>query len=163
MMPAHSASCLPMITKCASSSSTVGWRSGRILPPKEKRGLVIVDPPFEQAGEFGRLLDGLSKAHRRWPGGIYALWYPVKDRAAVAAFVEKLRQAGIPKILDVRLFVRAPSSEPRLDGSGMIVVNPPYTLEADLRTILPALHSAMAKLSGAGWTLEWLAREARNA
>ena len=58
-----------------------GWLAlGAHLPPKEKRGLVLVDPPFEQAGEFDRLADGPAKAHRRWPGGIYALWYPIKDR-----------------------------------------------------------------------------------
>jgi 23S rRNA (adenine2030-N6)-methyltransferase len=141
-----------------------GWLAlGAHLPPKEKRGLVVVDPPFEQAGEFDRLVDGLTKAYRRWPGGIYALWYPVKDRAAAAAFQQNLRQSGIPKILDIRLFVRGPSSEPRLDGSGMVVVNPPYTLESDLRAILPALQHAMAEAPGACWTLEWLAGEARDA
>ncbi len=141
-----------------------GWLAlGAHLPPKEKRGLVIVDPPFEQAGEFDRLLEGLVTAHRRWPGGIYALWYPVKDRAAAAAFQQNLRQSGIPKILDIRLFVRGPSSEPRLDGSGMVIVNPPYTLESDLHAILPALQHAMAEAPGACWTLEWLAVEARVA
>ena len=79
-----------------------GWLAlGAHLPPKEKRGLVLVDPPFEEGGEFERLADGLVKAHRRWPGGIYALWYPVKDRAAAAKFRAALRDSGIPKILDM--------------------------------------------------------------
>ena len=122
-----------------------GWLAlGAQLPPKEKRGLVLVDPPFEEPGEFDRMADGLVKAHRRWPGGIYALWYPIKDRTAVADFRERLRQAGIPKILDIRFEIRRPSPEPRLDGCGIIVVNPPYTLEAEMKVVLPALHALLA-------------------
>ncbi|RUW96788.1 23S rRNA (adenine(2030)-N(6))-methyltransferase RlmJ, partial [Mesorhizobium sp. M2A.F.Ca.ET.037.01.1.1] len=75
-----------------------GWLAlGAQLPPKEKRGLVLIDPPFEEEGEFSRLVDGLRKAHRRWPGGIYALWYPIKDRRAVTAFRGALKETGIPK------------------------------------------------------------------
>ena len=85
-----------------------GWLAlGAHLPPKEKRGLVLVDPPFEQEGEFDRLVDGLVRAHRRWPGGIYALWYPIKDRAAVARFRAGLKESGIPKILDVTFEIRS--------------------------------------------------------
>ncbi|MEQ1953212.1 23S rRNA (adenine(2030)-N(6))-methyltransferase RlmJ [Mesorhizobium sp. CN2-181] len=141
-----------------------GWLAlGAHLPPKEKRGLVVVDPPFEQPGEFERLLQGLMKAHRRWPGGIYALWYPVKDRDAVSRFAQNLREAGIPKILDIRFYIRPPSDEPRLDGTGMVVVNPPFTLEAELRTILPALHRVLAETPGGEWTLESLAKDTPGA
>ncbi len=141
-----------------------GWLAlGAHLPPKEKRGLVLVDPPFELTGEFDRLVEGLVRAHRRWPGGVYALWYPIKDRAAVAAFGEALRVAAIPKTLDIRFFVRPPSSEPRLDGTGMVVVNPPFTLENELATVMPVLHDALAEGPGAGWSLEWLVKEAGGA
>jgi 23S rRNA (adenine2030-N6)-methyltransferase len=141
-----------------------GWLAlGAHLPPKEKRGLVMVDPPFEQPGEFGRLVEGLAKAHRRWPGGIYALWYPVKDLQAVAGFAKDLQQSGIPKILDIRFAIRPPSDEPRLDGTGMVVVNPPFTLESELRAILPALHRVLAETPGGEWTLDWLAGEAAGA
>ncbi|MGE3306132.1 MAG: 23S rRNA (adenine(2030)-N(6))-methyltransferase RlmJ [Rhizobiaceae bacterium] len=127
-----------------------GWLAlGGHLPPKEKRGLVIVDPPFEQGGEFERLAGGLIAAHRRWPGGVYALWYPIKDRAAVEDFRTALAVAGIPKIIDIRFEIRASSKEPRLDGSGMIVVNPPYTLEAELNVILPALLGVLGADRGA--------------
>ncbi|MEP9397319.1 23S rRNA (adenine(2030)-N(6))-methyltransferase RlmJ [Mesorhizobium sp. KR2-14] len=137
-----------------------GWLAlGAHLPPKEKRGLVLVDPPFEKEGEFQRLVDGLYRAHRRWPGGIYALWYPIKDRAAVADFRAALAEAGIPKIMDIGFEIRRPSREPRLDGTGMIVVNPPYTLEQELRILLPVLHSLLAEEKGAAWSLEWLAGE----
>ncbi|RUV70758.1 MAG: 23S rRNA (adenine(2030)-N(6))-methyltransferase RlmJ [Mesorhizobium sp.] len=135
-----------------------GWLAlGAHLPPKEKRGLVLVDPPFEEEGEFDRLVDGLRKAHKRWPGGIYALWYPVKDRKAVIAFRKALVQSGVPKLLDIGFEIRPPSAEPSLDGSGMVVVNPPFTLERELRTLLPALHKLLVVEKPAHWTLEWLA------
>ncbi len=138
-----------------------GWLAlGAHLPPKEKRGLVLVDPPFEKEGEFDRLIDGLVKAHRRWPGGIYALWYPVKDRSAANRFRTGLVATGIPKILDIRFDIRPPSPESRLDGTGMIIVNPPFRLEAELRTLLPALKVVLAESPQAKWTVEWLAGEA---
>ncbi|MBT1155135.1 23S rRNA (adenine(2030)-N(6))-methyltransferase RlmJ [Aminobacter anthyllidis] len=138
-----------------------GWLAlGAHLPPKEKRGLVLVDPPFEVSGEFDRLVDGLKKAHKRWPGGIFALWYPVKDRKAVAAFRDDLADAGIPKIMDIEFYIRPPSAEPRLDGTGMVVVNPPYQLESELRIMLPVLSKVLAESAGARWSVEWLAGEA---
>lgn len=141
-----------------------GWLAlGAHLPPKEKRGLVLVDPPFEQAGEFERLVERLSRAWRRWPGGIYALWYPIKDRPAVAAFRKALASAGISKILDIGFEVRRASSEPRLDGSGMVIVNPPFTLEAELRIILAQLHGLLAEEKAGSWSLDWLAGETGGA
>lgn len=141
-----------------------GWLAlGAHLPPKEKRGLVLVDPPFEQAGEFDRLVDGLVRAHRRWPGGIYALWYPIKDRAAVRDFRERLKAAGVPKILDVAFEVRRPSREALFDGSGLVVVNPPFVFEKEMRVILPGLHKALAEEPQARWSLDWLAGEAEPA
>ncbi|ESW83025.1 23S rRNA (adenine(2030)-N(6))-methyltransferase RlmJ [Mesorhizobium sp. C280B] len=137
-----------------------GWLAlGAHLPPKEKRGLVLIDPPFEEGGEFGRLVDGLQIAHRRWPGGIYALWYPLKDRRAVAAFRKALKQTGISKLLDIGFEIRPDAVEPSLDGCGMVVVNPPFTLEGELRTLLPALHRLLALEQPSHWTLDWLAGE----
>lgn len=137
-----------------------GWMAlGSHLPPKEKRGLVLVDPPFEEEGEFQRLVENLRRAHRRWPGGIYALWYPIKDRKAVAAFRAALKETGIPKLLDIGFEIRPASSEPSLDGSGLVVVNPPFTLEVELRVMLPALHGALAVEQPSRWTIEWLAGE----
>ena len=71
--------------------------------PKEKRGLILVDPPFEVGGEFDRLVEGLVKAHRRFAGGTYAFWYPVKDRQEVKRFTSLLHDTGIPKILRTKL------------------------------------------------------------
>ncbi|RWD61285.1 MAG: 23S rRNA (adenine(2030)-N(6))-methyltransferase RlmJ [Mesorhizobium sp.] len=137
-----------------------GWMAlGAHLPPKEKRGLVLVDPPFEEEGEFDRLVENLRRAHRRWPGGIYALWYPIKDRKAIAAFRAALKETGIPKLLDIGFEIRPASSEPSLDGSGLVVANPPFTLEGELRLMLPALHKVLAVGQPSRWTLDWLARE----
>lgn len=137
-----------------------GWMAlGAHLPPKEKRGLVLVDPPFEEEGEFARLVENLRRAHRRWPGGIYALWYPIKDRKAVAAFRAALKETGIPKLLDIGFEIRPASSEPSLDGSGLVVANPPFTLEGELRLMLPALHKVLAVGQPSRWTLDWLAGE----
>lgn len=137
-----------------------GWLAlGAHLPPKEKRGLVLIDPPFEEENEFSRLVDGFSRAHRRWPGGIYALWYPIKDRKAVLAFRNTLKETGIPKLLDIAFEIRPASGEPSLDGSGLVVVNPPFTLEGELRLLLPALHRLLAVGQPSRWTLDWLAGE----
>lgn len=137
-----------------------GWLAlGAHLPPKEKRGLVIVDPPFEREGEFDRLVEGLLKAHKRWPGGTYLLWYPVKNRRSVAAFRDALQKAGIAKILDLSLDIRAPSTPERLDGTGLVVVNPPYPLEAEMKSALPVLTQLLGDGKDATWRAEWLAGE----
>lgn len=137
-----------------------GWLAlGAHVPPKEKRGLVLVDPPFEIDDEFGRILDGLQTAHRRWPGGIYAFWYPVKDRQEVQRFRKELSGLGIPRILDATLTIRAPLHYPRLDGTGMVIVNPPYVIEDELKLLLPVLADVLAQDEGAAWSVDWLAGE----
>lgn len=122
-----------------------GWLAlGAQLPPKEKRGLVLVDPPFEAPGEFDRLVSGLERAVRRWPGGIYALWYPIKDRAAVSDFRAALAGSGVPKITDFWIEVDH-RDVPGLQGSGMIVINPPFVLAEAMRALSPFLASAMGR------------------
>jgi 23S rRNA (adenine2030-N6)-methyltransferase len=134
-----------------------GWLAlGAHVPPKERRGLVLVDPPFEKEGEFERLGGGLVKAHRRWPGGTYALWYPIKDFNAVERFRDALRESGIARILDIVLHVRRPSAEPRLDGCGMVVVNPPYVLADEMELLLPALSAVLAEDRAAPAHATWL-------
>jgi 23S rRNA (adenine2030-N6)-methyltransferase len=141
-----------------------GWLAlGAQLPPKEKRGLVLVDPPFEEAGEFERIAERLGRAHRRWPSGIYAVWYPIKDRDAVERFRDGFRAGAIPRVLDVAVTVRGASAVPRLDGTGMLVVNPPFPLAGELEALLPELTRLLAEGSGAAWRIEELAGEARKA
>ena len=137
-----------------------GWLAlGAHVPPKEKRGLVLVDPPFEEEGEFERLVEGLGKAHRKFATGIYALWYPVKDPQAVNAFVAALKATGIPKVLRTELTIRPPSTPPRLHGSGMIIVNPPYALEGELEVLLPALAALLGDEGRGRHRLEWIRGE----
>ncbi|MFS2326328.1 23S rRNA (adenine(2030)-N(6))-methyltransferase RlmJ [Brucella sp. H1_1004] len=138
-----------------------GWLSlGAHMPPKEKRGLVLVDPPFEIAGEFDRLVDGLVKAYKRFPGGTYAFWYPVKDRKEIERFARSLRETEIAKIMRIELSIRAPSLEPRLDGTGMIVVNPPYTLESEMQILLPCLTKLLSEEKGGNFSIQWIRGEA---
>lgn len=136
-----------------------GWAAlGTHLPPKEKRGLVLVDPPFEQKGEFARMAQSLEKAHRRWPGGTYAYWYPLKEPEAVSAYIKALKATGIPKILRLELTISPPATPPRLFGTGMVVVNPPYVLEAEMGVLLPELAALLGGGHG-GWRIEWVAGE----
>ncbi|HQZ13274.1 MAG TPA: 23S rRNA (adenine(2030)-N(6))-methyltransferase RlmJ [Devosia sp.] len=132
---------------------------GAHVPPKEKRGLVLVDPPFEEAGEFERMVEGLVKAHKRWPGGTYALWYPVKEPREVNAFIADLKATGIGKILRAELTIAAPAVPSRLYGTGMIIVNPPFVLEDELKVLLPALAKLLADDGKGGYRLEWLRGE----
>jgi len=128
------------------------------VPPKERRGLVLVDPPFEQADEFDRLGDALAAAHRKWPTGIYLLWYPIKDARATLTFFRRLARLGIPRILRAEL-ERGGARDPlRLAGSGLILVNPPWRLEAELTVLLPGLAQALGA-GRAGARVDWLAGE----
>ena len=137
-----------------------GWTALKaLLPPKERRGLVLIDPPFEEPGEFQRLLDGLAAAHRRFAGGTVILWYPIKDVRAVRAFCRDAAALAIPKLLSAELLVRAPRVEGELAGSGLAILNPPFTLEAKLADLLPYLARALARASGAESRLAWLAGE----
>ncbi len=129
------------------------------VPPRERRAVVLVDPPFEQPGEFERIVEGLGAAHRRFATGIYLVWYPIKARATIEAFHRALAESGIRRILLVELLIRKPADEARLNGCGVIIINPPHTLEAALQRCLPALARVLAQSRGAAARLEWLTPE----
>ncbi|HML15047.1 MAG TPA: 23S rRNA (adenine(2030)-N(6))-methyltransferase RlmJ [Xanthobacteraceae bacterium] len=123
-----------------------GWTAlAAYLPPKERRGAVLIDPPFEQPGEFARLADGLVGAHRKWATGTYLAWYPIKDRRDCDAFGRRLARTGIPKMLRAELSVAPGPTTERLAGTGLIVINPPWTLEAELAVLLPALAGVLGR------------------
>jgi 23S rRNA (adenine2030-N6)-methyltransferase len=109
------------------------------LPPAERRGLVLIDPPFEETNEFERLVRGFTEAHRRWAQGIFAMWYPIKDTAPVRAFHEAMIATGTRRILAVELMLRPAVYADRLNGTGLLLVNPPFTLADDLRRLVPYL------------------------
>jgi 23S rRNA (adenine2030-N6)-methyltransferase len=128
------------------------------LPLKERRGMVLIDPPFEVTDEFERMTKALVTGHGRWPTGIFALWYPIKERPAVWRFHEALERTGIRKILAAELTIHEEDTHQRLNGCGIIVVNPPWQLDQNLEAVLPALHEAMAARAG-GARVEWLVPE----
>ncbi|KJS08426.1 MAG: lactate dehydrogenase [Hoeflea sp. BRH_c9] len=137
-----------------------GWLAlGGHLPPKEKRGLVLVDPPFEADGEYDRMIDGLARATRRFAGGTYMLWHPIKADSPLAAFDKKLIALNRPRTLSVRLLTRDNKTAPGLNGSGLVIVNPPFTLEADLNQVLPELARLLAQGPGARSELRMLVAE----
>ncbi len=139
-----------------------GWLSlGAHLPPKEKRGIVLVDPPFEIEGEYERLVDGLEKAVRRFPGGVYCLWYPLKKNAPIAEFHKALKETGIPKMLCTELTVKSDRGTTGLTGSGLIIVNPPYTLKQELDVLLPFLKERLAQDRFASARSFWLTGETK--
>jgi 23S rRNA (adenine2030-N6)-methyltransferase len=127
------------------------------VPPKERRGLVLLDPPFEQPDEFERLVDALAGAHRKWPTGIYLIWYPLKDARATGRFARHLARLGIPRMLRAELAIARARAAERLAGTGLIVVNPPWRLEGELNVLLPALAKGLAENGQV--RIDWLARE----
>ena len=131
-----------------------------LLPPKEKRGLVLIDPPYEaQEEEFPSILAALAEGLQRWPTGSYAVWYPIKQRRTLAAFMRKLAALPCKSILRAELLVRADDSPLRLNGSGMVVLNPPYKLDQELAGALPILAKLLADGDAAESKLDWLRRE----
>jgi 23S rRNA (adenine2030-N6)-methyltransferase len=129
------------------------------LPPKERRGVVLIDPPFELPDEFARLADGLVSAHRKWPTGIYLLWYPIKEPRQTKAFAARIMRLKVPKILRTELQITGASDQGQLLGSGLLIVNPPWTLESELKNLLPALTLALSRDPGGGFNLGWLVPE----
>lgn len=132
-----------------------------LVPPKEKRGLVLIDPPYEaQEGEYANILAALHDGLARWPTGTYAVWYPVKQRRSLLPFLRKVAKLPCKSALLMEVMVRPDDSPLRLNGSGMLVINPPYQLEKELAPALPVL----ARLLGdrePGSTLQWLVEEGR--
>ena len=132
-----------------------------LLPPQERRGLVLVDPPYEaQEQEFGTVADALAAAQRRWPQGVFAAWYPIKRATTVAAFHASLADRDVKKLLVAELSVHPEDSAVGLNGSGMALLNPPWKLDEELAATLPAVHAALAPGGAGGTRVEWIVPEA---
>jgi 23S rRNA (adenine2030-N6)-methyltransferase len=125
-----------------------------LLPPKEKRGLVFIDPPYEQPNEYGQLVRALIEAHARWPQGIYLIWYPIKARHERDRFHRQLIATGLRKIWFAEQRVCADDLPNRLNGSGIIALNPPYQTDETIELALQWLTPQLAQQGGsyqAGW------------
>jgi 23S rRNA (adenine2030-N6)-methyltransferase len=138
-----------------------GWTALKsLLPPKERRGVVLVDPAYEAPGELDRLVQGLKDAARRFATGTILLWYPIKDVKPVAALRRQIAELALAKALAVELMVRAPEDAKRLNGAGLLVINAPFTLRDQLDVLLPYLARLLAQGAGASFGMEDLGREA---
>jgi 23S rRNA (adenine2030-N6)-methyltransferase len=123
-----------------------GWVAlNAYVPPAERRGLVVLDPPYEQPDDFARLAAGLLAAFRKWPTGIYMAWYPIKGRDGPDALTRALRRGGIEKALRLEMMVAPPDAEGRLAGSGLAIVNPPWRLQSEAEIMLGALSDLLAR------------------
>lgn len=116
-----------------------------LLPPKERRGLVLIDPPFEAVDEFDKLALGLDEAVRRFVTGTYLLWYPIKDPQRVGRFRDRIIAAGHTKALSVELFIGTPHAHSMLNGCGLLILNPPHTLHAKLSLLSQFLPQLLAQ------------------
>ncbi|WP_458757988.1 23S rRNA (adenine(2030)-N(6))-methyltransferase RlmJ [Afipia sp. TerB] len=133
-----------------------GWTAlPAFVPPNERRGVVLIDPPYESRDEFARLADGFAEAFAKWPNGVYMLWYPIKERRAADALAKRvagaMQEAGAAadKCLRVEFSVAPQTAESGLVSAGLLIANPPWTLAADLKLILPELEKPLG-LGGAG-------------
>ncbi|CAB1259273.1 23S rRNA (adenine(2030)-N(6))-methyltransferase RlmJ [Vibrio cholerae] len=128
------------------------------LPPQERRGLVLIDPPYELAKEYRDVVRAIAQSYKRWATGIYAIWYPVVNRCDIDDMLEGLQGLEIRKILQIELGVAPDTNERGMTASGMIVINPPWTLESQMQTILPFLKQAIAPATG-HYKVEWVVPE----
>lgn len=132
-----------------------------LVPPKEKRGLVLIDPPYEaQEVEYRKIEHALKSALLRWPSGIFAVWYPIKLRSQVQPFLRKMQHSGVKRVLRAELLVHPDDSPLRLNGSGMLILNAPWNLDDSLRDSLRTLASLLSQDRPAEWKLDWLLDEA---
>ena len=136
-----------------------GWYVPRaLLPVEEKRALLLIDPPFEQADELERCITALNESIARMRQTVVAIWYPIKDERQLKRFYQGLEKSSAPKLLRVELFVHSPDDATRLSGSGLAIANPPWGLEDELRQLLPWLASKLAQSKG-DWRLDWLVED----
>lgn len=137
------------------------WEAiGALLPPKQKRALVLIDPPFEAQDEFARVLQGLRTAHALMPSAVLAAWYPIKTRRRVRDFHDGIQAIPLRDTIAAELLLRDPTDPARLNGCGLLVVNPPYRFEAETEPALQAMLLALGTQGmGSGIRIERLTNE----
>ncbi len=131
--------------------------AGAFVPPVERRGVVLIDPPFEQPNEYAAMFCAFGAAYRKWPTGVYVLWHPIKDLSETRAFVDSFRDSDIRRVLRVELHVAGQAD--RLNRAGLVIVNPPFGFQREALEILPFLAKRLAQGQGAGFVVEEVAGE----
>ncbi|MFW1887378.1 23S rRNA (adenine(2030)-N(6))-methyltransferase RlmJ [Acinetobacter johnsonii] len=132
-----------------------------VIPPKEKRGLVMIDPPYEvERKDFPQLVDLIATAYKKWPTGVFAIWYPIKDRAMIDRFEKKMIKTGIRRQLICEVCVWPDDTPVGLNGCGLLVINPPWKFSEDADEALQWLfpHLRMSENSGHA-AVRWLVGE----
>ena len=129
------------------------------LPPKENRGLVLIDPPYEADDEFEKVESALTFGLTRWPNGVFAAWYPLKADNATRRFHSALQRSGLRKLLIVELSLRPADSPLGLNGSGLLIANPPWQLDLALRESLNELLKILSPENTGSVRVEWLVGE----
>ncbi|ELY4002387.1 23S rRNA (adenine(2030)-N(6))-methyltransferase RlmJ [Cronobacter dublinensis] len=129
------------------------------LPPASRRGLILIDPPYEIKTDYQAVVQGINEGYKRFATGIYALWYPVVLRNQIKRMLNDLEATGIRRILQIELAVRPDSDQRGMTASGMIVINPPWKLEQQMANVLPWLHQALVPAGIGHTTLKWVVPE----
>ncbi|TCJ94668.1 23S rRNA (adenine2030-N6)-methyltransferase [Volucribacter psittacicida] len=129
------------------------------LPPKERRGLILIDPPYELKEDYELVVKAVEEGYKRFATGTYAIWYPVVLRQQIKRMINGLKQTGIKKILQIELAVLPDNQQRGMTASGMIVINPPWQLESQMKQILPYLVNCLAPTGTGSWTVDWIVGE----
>jgi 23S rRNA (adenine2030-N6)-methyltransferase len=129
------------------------------LPPQSRRGFILIDPPYELKSDYQQVVSSLQEGYKRFATGTYALWYPVVLRQQIKRLCKELEATGIKRILQIELAVRPDSDQRGMTGSGMLVINPPWKLEAQMRKILPWLHQVLVPSGIGHHSVSWLVAE----
>jgi 23S rRNA (adenine2030-N6)-methyltransferase len=127
-----------------------------VLPPKERRGIALIDPSYEHKHEFTRAADVLARAYARWAGGVFAVWYPLIRHAGSTRLIANLGNLELPRVFLVELEVTPDAAG--LRGSGLVIVNLPYQTDRELGELLPWLRESLGREGGGAWRAEWLRR-----
>ena len=127
------------------------------LPVAEKRALWLLDPPFEKTDDLQRCVAAVQQAITRMRQTVIAIWYPIKDQRLLKDFYQSIADSGAPKALRVELNVRPADNQLGLNGSGMMLINPPWPIWEELEQVLPWLSQELAQSGGGSWRMDWLA------
>jgi len=130
-----------------------------MLPPPEKRALVLIDPPFEEQDEFAQIITGLRDGLRRLPSATFAVWYPLTERARVDVFLEELAALGPPPTFAAEVTIAGYDAPMKMKGSGLAVINPPWQVDAIIGPLVPVLAKLLAQAPGGSGQLRWLVPE----